>query len=466
MTLRTMALPPRMAVPTPPEPAPAPDLLVLNGGLADAMGFPADLRTVEVLTGAAPVPGASPVAAAYAGHQFGGFVPQLGDGRAHLIWEGGEGPDHWEVQLKGSGRTPFSRGGDGRAWLGPVLREYLVSEAMHALRVPTTRALAASATGAEVLREAGPLPGAVLARAAPSFLRVGTFQYFAVRGDAEALRLLLRVGTERHHPDADGPSGFLRAVVAAQARLVARWMSLGFIHGVMNTDNAHVGGLTIDYGPCAFMDAYHPARVFSSIDRGGRYAYANQPGIAAWNCAQLATALLPLEEDREGAIPAYQAAVDGFAPLYQAEWLRLFRAKLGLGAEEEGDLALTEGLLTAMAEGRADFTNAFRGLAGGAARDAFDDPAPFDAWAGDWKERRRRDPLGPDEAAALMRARSPSVIPRNHRIEQAIEAAAGGDLSPFRALHAALADPYGPAPEGYDAPPRPEEVVEATFCGT
>ncbi|MGR3541599.1 MAG: protein adenylyltransferase SelO [Hasllibacter sp.] len=460
--IRTADLPERLVVPTPPEPSPAPSILALNGALADAMGFPEALRTAGVLTGTDPAPGHPPLAAAYAGHQFGGFVPQLGDGRAHLIWEA----PGWEVQLKGSGRTPFSRGGDGRAWLGPVLREYLVSEAMHALGVPTTRALAACATGAEILREDGPLPGAVLARAAPSHLRVGSFQYFAVRDDTEALRLLLEVAAARHHPGADGPLGLLRAAIAAQAALVAKWMSLGFIHGVMNTDNAHVGGLTIDYGPCAFMDDYHPARGFSSIDRGGRYAYANQPGIAAWNMAQLATALLPLEADREGAIPAYQEAVDGFAPLYQAEWLRLFRAKLGLSTPEEGDRALIEGLLGAMAEGRADFANAFRGLADGTAALAFDDPAAFEAWRPDWQARRARDPLDADGAAGLMRAHSPAIIPRNHRIEQAIAAAVRGDPAPFEALHAALADPYAAAPEGYAAPPRPDEVVAATFCGT
>ena len=452
--MRTADLPQRMAVPTPPEAAPAPALLALNVPLAEAMGFPADLRTAEVLTGTAPVPGQPSLAAAYAGHQFGNFVPQLGDGRAHLIWEA----PGWEVQLKGAGRTPFSRGGDGRAWLGPVLREYLVSEAMHALGVPTTRALAACATGAEVLREQGPLPGAVLARAAPSHLRVGSFQYFAVRGDEEALRLLLDLALARHHPGADGPLGLLRAAVAAQARLVAHWMSLGFIHGVMNTDNAHVGGLTIDYGPCAFMDDYHPARVFSSIDRGGRYAYANQPGIAAWNMAQLATSLLPLEGDRDAALPGYQDAVDAFAPAYQAEWLRLFRAKLGLTGEAEGDRALIEGLLGAMAEGGADFTNTFHALATG-------ERAPIEALPGGAEWLDAWDARGPKDEDA-MRAASPAIIPRNHRIEAVIAAAVQGDLVPFHALHAALADPFGPAPEGYDAPPRPEEVVAATFCGT
>ena len=467
--MRTADLPERLVVPTPPEPAPAPALIALNTPLADAMGFPEGLRSAEVLTGTAPVPGHRPLAAAYAGHQFGNFVPQLGDGRAHLIWE----TEGWEVQLKGSGRTPFSRGGDGRAWLGPVLREYLVSEAMHALGVPTTRALAACATGADVLREQGPLPGAVIARAAPSHLRVGSFQYFAVRGDVEALRLLTDLAIARHHPDADGPLGLLRAAVAAQAQLVAKWMSLGFIHGVMNTDNAHVGGLTIDYGPCAFMDDYHPARVFSSIDRGGRYAYANQPGIAAWNLAQFATALLPLEPDRDAAIPAYQDAVDGFAPLYQAEWLHLFRAKLGLGAEEEGDRALIEALLTAMAKGRADFTNTFTGLKEGIARDAFADPAPFDDWHLHWQARLSRDPLTESRSFELMRRTSPQVIPRNYRIEEVIEAAVRGNNGPARALHAALTDPYDEAmygfdegSPGYDDWPQPQDVVQATFCGT
>ena len=440
-------------------------MLALNDAHAAELGFdPEALRAAPgAFTGNETWPGAAPVATAYAGHQFGGFVPQLGDGRAHLLGlaEGPGGPV--EIQTKGSGRTIFSRGGDGRAWLGPVLREYVVSEAMHALSVPTTRALAAVATGEDVLREPGPLPGAVMVRTAPSHIRVGTFQYFAVRGDEEALGALTALAIARHHPDADGPAGLLRAAVAAQARLVARWMSLGFVHGVMNTDNAHVGGLTIDYGPCAFLDAYHPAKVFSSIDMGGRYAYGRQPSIAAWNMAQLATSLLPLMGGEDG-IPEAQAAVNGFAPAYQAEWLRLFRAKLGLGAEEDGDAALIEGLLDRMAAGRADFTIAFRALAD-APGDGFADPSVLEDWLPGWRARLAREGGDP---AALMRAHSPAVIPRNHRVEAMIAAAVAGDMAPFEELLRATAAPYedGPLTEDYARPPAPEEEVAATFCGT
>ena len=330
-------LPERFRARLDPTPVAAPRLLALNDALAGEMGLdPAALRAApEVFAGNRVPEGAEPIAQAYAGHQFGGWSPRLGDGRAHLLGEV-VGPDgrRWDVQLKGSGPTPFSRMGDGRAWLGPVLREYVVSEAMAALGVPTTRALAACATGEAVLRER-PLPGAVLTRVAPSHIRVGTFQYFAARGDEDALGRLTAMAIERHHPAADGPMGLLRAAVAAQAELVARWMGLGFVHGVMNTDNAHVGGITLDYGPCAFMDAYHPGRVFSSIDQMGRYAYANQPGIAAWNMAQLATCLLPLMGG-EAAIPEATEVVEGFADLYGAAHLRRFRAKLGLASEHDG----------------------------------------------------------------------------------------------------------------------------------
>ena len=455
------ALPDRLAARIDPDPVAQPRTLAVNEAHARQLGIdPAALVAAPgVFTGNAAWPGAAPMATAYAGHQFGGFVPQLGDGRAHVLGtvETPDGPV--EIQTKGSGRTPFSRGGDGRAWLGPVLREYVVSEAMHALGVPTTRALAAVATGEPVMRETA-LPGAVIARTAPSHLRVGTFQFFAVRRDEEALRVLVDLAIERHHPDADGPLGLLRAAVAAQARLVAKWMSLGFIHGVMNTDNAHVGGLTIDYGPCAFLDTYDPAKAFSSIDAYGRYAYGNQPSMAAWNMAQLATSLLPLMGG-DAAVPEAQAAVDGFAPLYQAEWLRLFRAKIGLAREEDGDRALIEALLTRMARGGMDFTVTFLALADGNV------PAGLEAWAADWRIRRGRD-VADEAAAGLMRAYSPTVIPRNHRVEAVIAAARGGDLTPFREMNEAMRAPYedGPLTDGYARPPEPSEVVVATFCGT
>ena len=457
---------PALAARADPVPVAAPRMLALNDAHARELGLdPGALRAVPgAFTGNEAWPGTAPVAAAYAGHQFGGFVPQLGDGRAHLLGlaDGPDGPV--EVQTKGSGPTVFSRGGDGRAWLGPVLREYVLSEAMHALGVPTTRALAAVATGEAVLREQGPLPGAVMVRTAPSHIRVGTFQYFAVRRDEDALRALTALAVARHHPGAEGPGGLLRAAVEAQARLVARWMSLGFVHGVMNTDNAHVGGLTIDYGPCAFLDAYHPAKVFSSIDAHGRYAYGAQPSIAAWNMAQLATSLLPLMGGEAG-IPEAQAAVDGFAGIYQAEWLRLFRAKLGLASEEAEDLALIEGLLDRMAAGRADFTVAFRALAEGAPGQGFADPSALGDWTPLWRARLAREGGDP---AALMRAHSPAVIPRNHRVEAMIAAAVAGDMAPFEELLAATATPFedGPLTADYARPPAPEEEVRATFCGT
>ena len=461
-------LPERFHVRLDPTPVADPSLIALNEPLAVALGLDPDaLRAApEVFAGSAVPEGAEPLAQAYAGHQFGGWVPRLGDGRAHLLGEI-VGPDgaRWDVQLKGSGPTPFSRMGDGRAWLGPVLREYVVSEAMAALGVPTTRALAAAATGETVLRE-GPRPGAVLTRVAPSHIRVGTFQYFAARGDVDALERLTAMAIERHHPGAEGPMGLLRAAVAAQAELVARWMALGFVHGVMNTDNAHVGGVTIDYGPCAFMDAYHPQRVFSSIDQWGRYAYANQPGIAAWNMAQLATSLLALLGG-EAAIPEATEAVNAFPGLYAAAHLRLFRAKLGLAGERPGDAALASDLLDRMAAGRADFTLAFRGLAEDRLAAAFEEPDAL----GDWPERHRArlaEEPSEGEARALMRRSNPAAIPRNHRVEALIAAALGGDLGPFRAMVDAMRTPYedGPATAALAARPAPEEVVTATFCGT
>ena len=462
-------LPGRFYAPQAPTPVTAPTLIALNRPLAAELGLDAEALAgpegLAMLAGNALPEGAAPIAQAYAGHQFAGWVPQLGDGRAVLL---GEilAPDgrRRDIQLKGSGPTPFSRRGDGRAWLGPVLREYLVSEAMHALGVPTTRALAAVATGEAVMRER-PLPGAVLTRVAASHIRVGTFQFFAAREDTEALRLLTDHAIARHHPQAEGPLGLLEAVIAAQARLVAQWMALGFIHGVMNTDNMTISGETIDYGPCAFVDAYHPETVFSSIDAYGRYAYVNQPQVAVWNLAQLATALLDVMGPREAAIEAATNAVHAFPALYQAEWARLLRAKIGLTTAEEGDVALIEDLLTRMARDGADFTNTFRALPRGDARDQFTDPGAFDAWERDWRARLAREPGDP---AAVMRAANPAIIPRNHRIEQAIEAAVAGDLAPFERLHAALARPFDAALED-DAlarPPTEAEQVRATFCGT
>jgi uncharacterized protein YdiU (UPF0061 family) len=454
-------LPARLFAALAPTPVRAPRLIALNPGLARLLGLdPAALATpegAEVLAGNRLPEGALPLAQAYAGHQFGQWNPQLGDGRAILLGEvmGTDGLRR-DIQLKGAGRTPWSRGGDGRAWLGPVLREYLCSEAMHAMGVPTTRALAATLTGEEVWRETA-LPGAVLTRVAASHIRVGTFQFFAARGDTEALAVLTDHAIARHFPGATGPAGLLAAVTAAQARLIAQWMALGFIHGVMNTDNCAISGETIDYGPCAFMDAYHPATVFSAIDHGGRYAYANQPQITLWNLAQFATALIPLMPDREGAIDAFTAIIGGFGPLYEAEWLARFGAKLGLARTSEEDRLLIEALLGLMSRDGSDFTQTFRALGTAAARDQFADRDAFSAWEARWLAR------GPD--AGLMARTNPAVIPRTHRIEAVIAAGVAGDFAPFTAMLAAVTDPFTPCPP-WTAPPAEAERVTRTFCGT
>jgi uncharacterized protein YdiU (UPF0061 family) len=461
-------LPGRFYARQPAVPVAAPRLLALNRSLAERLGLDPNALSgpegVAVLAGNAVPEGAEPLAQAYAGHQFGGWVPTLGDGRAVLLGEV-VAPDgaRFDLQLKGAGITPFSRRGDGRAWMGPVLREYVVSEAMAALGIPTTRALAAVATGETVWREEA-RPGAVLARVASSHIRVGTFQYFAAREDDEALRLLTDHVIARHYPEARTPLDLLRSVVAAQARLIVRWMAVGFIHGVMNTDNMAVSGETIDYGPCAFMDGYNPAKVFSSIDSFGRYAYEAQPQIAVWNLAQFATCLLPLMGGREAAVEAATEAIHGFVPLYEAEWLRLFGAKIGLAAPTGADRALIDTLLARMALQRADFTRTFRALSDGGARDEFVEPEAFDAWERDWRARLQGEP----DPEALLRATNPAVIPRNHRIEAMIAAAVDGDLGPFQRLNAVLARPFGlqPGAEDLARAPLDSEEVRRTFCGT
>ena len=450
-------LPDRFFARLDPTPVRQPELIRANDRLARELGIDAaDLASSEgvaVLAGNAVPEGAEPLAQAYAGHQFGGWVPQLGDGRAILLGEVMTADGRRDIQLKGSGRTPFSRMGDGRAWLGPVLREYVVSEAMHALGIPTTRALAAVTTGETVHREA-PLPGAVLTRVARSHIRVGTFQFFLARGDTEALATLTDHVIERHYPAARTPLDLLNAVVASQAELLAQWMSVGFIHGVMNTDNMQIAGETIDYGPCAFMDSYHPDTVFSSIDQFGRYAYSQQPQVAAWNLAQFATTLLPLMGDRDAAVEAATEAVHGFAPAYQAAWLRRFGAKLGLADAGEDEVEMIQALLDLMAEARADFTLTFRRLAeGGDLAEGFDD------WRKRWLARE------PDRD--LMLRTNPAIIPRNHRVEQAIAAAVKGDFAPFHALVDATARPFdSPLDHPLAAPPEPGEEVRQTFCGT
>lgn len=477
-------LPERFFARQKPGTAPRPRLVRLNRQLAEDLGIDPDALPpegwAEIFAGNAVPKGAEPLAMAYAGHQFGNLVPQLGDGRALLL---GEVIDRnglrRDIQLKGSGRTPFSRMGDGLAALGPVLREYLVSEAMHALGIPTTRALAAVTTGAPVLRD-DMLPGAVMARVAASHIRVGTFQFFALRRDTEALRLLTAHTLARHDPDlADAPDpalALLRRVMERQARLVAAWMGVGFIHGVMNTDNFALSGETIDYGPCAFMDRYDPATVFSSIDHQGRYAYGNQPRIANWNLARLAEALLPLiDPEPERAVERANEVIAAFPALYKEAHMAVMRAKLGLMRAEPGDAALAEALLEAMARNEADFTLTFAHLAAAMepassepARARFIDPRAFDAWAEGWRARLARDGGEPDERRALMRRANPQVIPRNHKVEEALSAAVQRqDFGPFERLLAVLERPFDlPDDTSYTQPPEPSERVYRTFCGT
>ena len=461
-------LPDRLWAPATPTPVAAPALLALNRPLAAELGLDADALASEegvaTLAGNRVPDGATPISQAYAGHQFGGFVPTLGDGRAILLGEVGTAAGRRDIQLKGAGPTPFSRFPDGRAWIGPVLREYVVSEAMAALGIPTTRALAAVATGEPVVREQGPLPGAVLTRVASSHMRVGTFQYVAAREDRDGLDALVAHAIERHYPDADGALGLFRGVAGRQARLVAAWMGVGFVHGVMNTDNTSISGETIDYGPCAFLDGYHPGRVFSSIDAGGRYAFARQPQIMSWNLAQLASALLPAMGDGDAAVSAAQAALDGYVEEFQAAWLSTFRAKLGIAADDgnDGDADLINRLLDLMAAEEADFTRVFRGLADGTAAAEFADPSPFADWAKAWRDRTGDAP----DTAAMERA-NPAVIPRNHQVEAMIAAAVAGDLGPFRRLSDRLSRPFeAMTDDPFAAPPTEAERVTRTFCGT
>ena len=481
-------LPERFFARLDPVPVAAPRLIRFNRALAADLGLPAggidDAELAAIFSGNVLPEGALPIAMAYAGHQFGGFVPQLGDGRAILL---GEATDRAgvrrDIQLKGSGRTPFSRNGDGRAALGPVIREYLVGEAMHALGIPATRALAAVASGETVHRER-PLPGAVFTRVAASHVRVGTFQYFAARGDLEAVRLLADYVTLRHFPELGAGQylALLREVMDRQARLIANWMCVGFIHGVMNTDNMAVSGETIDFGPCAFMDSYDPAAVFSSIDSGGRYAYSNQPRAAQWNLARFAETLLALIDPEEArAVELATAEIARFPSIFEAYWLAGMRRKLGLASAEAGDSDLVRALLETMHAGEADFTLTFRRLCEDAAgqpaagspaagaRSSFAQPAAFDAWAELWVSRLAREAATPALRAAAMRRANPAYIPRNHRIEQAIEAAVeGAEFAPFDKLDAVLARPFETQDgcEAFAQAPRPAERVLQTFCGT
>jgi len=480
------ALPANFFARVAPTPVASPRLIKLNRPLAVQLGLDPDRldspEGAEILAGKQLPDGADPIAMAYAGHQFGHFVPQLGDGRAILLGEvidaGGVRRD---IQLKGSGPTPFSRRGDGRAALGPVLREYIVSEAMAVLSIPTTRSLAAVTTGERVLRETA-LPGAVLTRVAASHIRVGTFQYFAARNDTDGVQRLADHVIARHYPEAataDRPyHALLESVIARQADLVARWLLVGFIHGVMNTDNTSISGETIDYGPCAFMDQYDPATVFSSIDEGGRYAYANQARIALWNLTRLAECLLPLfSEDQDKAIAEAQVALGGFAEVFNIAYSAGLRAKLGLFTAQDGDSALAQDLLDAMAKNQADFTLTFRRLSEAAlgadheseVRQAFADPTAYDEWAARWRQRTGGEPQDPAQRRTAMRAVNPAFIPRNHRVEAVIEAAVNrDDFAPFEELLTVLAKPYEdqPAFAAYAQPPEPHQRVLQTFCGT
>ena len=479
-------LPERFFARVSPAPVESPRLVRVNGPLAALLGLDPELLAggagVEVLAGSRVPETAEPIAAAYAGHQFGTFVPQLGDGRAILLGElvGRDGVRR-DVQLKGSGRTPYSRGGDGRAALGPVLREYVVSEAMAALGIPTTRALAAVTTGEAVFRETA-LPGAVLTRVASGHVRVGTFQFFAARGDVEGVRLLADYVIARHYPEAARTSrpyrALLDSVVRAQAELIALWMLVGFIHGVMNTDNMSVAGETIDYGPCAFMDDYDPSAVFSAIDRHGRYAYARQPAIGGWNLTRLAECLLPLlSDDEDAAVAEAERSLDAYGPTFERAFLAGLRRKLGLLTEREGDAELARDLLQAMSANGADFTLTFRRLSDApqgdegraGVRDLFANPAAYDEWEPRWLRRLGQEPAGAAARRAAMLAVNPAFIPRNHLVEAVIRAAVDeGDFAPFHELVTVLSNPFEaqPAFARYADPPADSERVLQTFCGT
>lgn len=480
-------LPERFHARQEPAPVEAPRLLRLNEPLAETLGLdPQALRSPEgvaVLAGNRLPDGAEPLAMAYAGHQFGNFVPQLGDGRALLL---GEIMDRdgvrRDIQLKGSGLTPFSRMGDGRAALGPVIREYVVSEAMAALGIPTTRALAMVATGEPVYRESAE-PGGILTRVARGHVRIGTFEYFSHRNDTEAIRILGDYVMRRHAPElleAEQPwLGLLEHMARHSADLIADWMLVGFIHGVMNTDNLSLAGETMDYGPCAFMDNYHPETCFSFVDRGGRYAYGRQPRIGQWNLARFAETLLPLlNEDRNEAVEQAEAALETYSNRFETRFEQGLARKIGLPEARGEDTGLAWDLLERMAGNTADFTLTFRRLSRladpdsqdtGPVRELFDNPDSFDEWAASWQRRLAADGRDPAERRRQMEQTNPAVIPRNHQVERVIQAAyENGDMAPTERLLAAITDPYreDPAHEEYMQPPRPEEVVRNTFCGT
>ena len=468
-----------------PSPVSAPKLIAFNDELAVEIGLEADFITSEdglsVLAGNLIPEGAEPLAMAYSGHQFGGFSPVLGDGRAILLGEvvGRDGTRR-DIQLKGSGPTPFSRRGDGRSALGPVLREYLVSEAMHALGIPTTRALAAVESGDQVTREKME-PGGVFTRVAKSHLRIGTAQYFAARSDYENLKILVDYTLRRHYPESansENPAlDLLQGVMRSQAELIAKWMGVGFIHGVMNTDNMSLSGETIDYGPCAFMDHYDPARKFSFIDRGGRYAFANQPSIAHWNLTRLAEALLPLiAKDEKQAIEIAETELETFPSIFEPVYIETFCQKLGINSNYEKAFPMVQSLLDIMAEDKIDFTLAFRHLSGEldpeepgtSFRDLFANPTAISQWIQTWKLQLDECEISFEQAKNRMTRTNPVYIPRNHRIEEVIEAGKRGNYQPFHDLHQVLKNPFSASAQSsrYERPPDPGEIVAATFCGT
>ncbi|MDQ1147366.1 uncharacterized protein YdiU (UPF0061 family) [Bacillus sp. SORGH_AS 510] len=463
---------------TNPTPVKSPQLVILNGSLAKSLGLNVQALQsedgIDVFAGNKIPEGASPLAQAYAGHQFGHFT-MLGDGRAVLLGEQiTPENERMDIQLKGPGRTPFSRGGDGRAALGPMLREYIISEAMHALGIPTTRSLAVVTTGEPVYRETV-LPGAILTRVAASHIRVGTFQYAARFGTVEDLKALADYTINRHYPDIEDDENkylsFLKEVMNRQAALIAKWQLVGFIHGVMNTDNMAISGETIDYGPCAFMDEYSPATVFSSIDREGRYAYGNQPYIAVWNLARFAESLLALlHENQDEAVKMAENALSGYGALFEGAWLLGMRAKLGIFNEEEQDEALVKELLQLMEKHRADFTNTFSALTFDKQKDnaLFVDPE-FNQWHVKWQARLDRQQESKESSHELMMKSNPGVIPRNHRVEEALEAAVEqGDFSVLDKLLHVIAKPYAHSPEQveYCTLPTPSGRPYQTFCGT
>ena len=472
-------LPDRFFTKLDPTPVDKPALIALNRELANELGLSADFLSspegIATLSGNKVLEGSEPLAMAYAGQQFGSWVPQLGDGRAVLLGEILDKENRrWDIQLKGSGPTPYSRMGDGRAWLGPVLREYIVSEAMHALGVPTTRALAAVSTGEDVVREQV-LPGAVLTRVSKSHVRVGTFQYFIARKDIDGLKTLADYVVDRLYPElteADNPySALLEKVVDRQAYLVASWMNLGFIHGVMNTDNVSIAGETIDYGPCAFMDEFHADKVFSSIDQFGRYAYSNQPKIAHWNLVQFAQAILPLlHKDEKQQIETAQTAIDEFPERFKNYHQAGFNAKLGLSQSQPGDEDLQKDLLAALQKYKLDFTSTFRSFSETDAQELakkFRDYSDFLDWIEKWRQRSSQESRFEDRQELMLKS-NPAFIPRNHRVEEVIRNALDGNFQPFERLTKVLETPFENQPEHADLmdPPEPDEIVQNTFCGT